>query len=195
MGGQQLRMARVFWFTGLSGVGKSTISQAAMLRLELNGMKVLILDGDAVRSELHLDLGFSESDIKENNRLILELCVKHQKEYDIILVPIISPFIHSRSEARKKLGTKYFEIHLDAGLEILHKRDTKGLYKKARNNQIDNLIGVSKKSRYEPPTNPDLRINTEKSMEENSINLFYNFVLDSYKKKPTNKRTILSFNK
>ncbi len=93
--------ARVFWFTGLSGVGKTTIAKIANFRLQKMGLKVLVLDGDVVRNELHRDLGFSKSDIEENNRLISEICVKKKKEYDIILVPIISPYKQSRSAAKK----------------------------------------------------------------------------------------------
>ena len=104
--------ASIFWFTGLSGAGKSTIAEAVKSRLELNGLKVFILDGDNVRSQLHKNLGFSKSDIEENNRLISELCVQYQTKYDIILVPIISPFNKSRNAARKKIGKNFFEISL-----------------------------------------------------------------------------------
>ena len=98
--------ADIYWFTGLSGVGKSTIADAAKLKFELMGFKVLVLDGDVVRSELHWDLGFSKCDIEENNRLISELCVKKQLEYDIILVPIISPYRQSRSTVKTKIGKR-----------------------------------------------------------------------------------------
>ena len=93
--------ASVYWFTGLSGVGKSTIAKAAKSKLGLMGFKVLVLDGDDVRQKRHHNLGFSESDIVENNLLISELCVKQRQEYDIIIVPIISPFRRSRSAAKK----------------------------------------------------------------------------------------------
>ena len=156
-----MKPAGVFWFTGLSGVGKSTIAEGTNFKLESIGVRTLILDGDAIRGEFHPNLGFSESDIKENNRIILELCIKHRHKYDIILAPIISPFRSSRYAARKKLGKAFYEISLYADLDTLHKRDTKGLYKLAREGKIDTLIGVSKKSKYEPPENADLYINTD----------------------------------
>ena len=93
--------ASVYWFTGLSGAGKSTIAEEAKSKLELMGLQILILDGDVVRQNLHYSLGFSKSDIEENNRLISKLCVKHRQEYDIILVPIISPYRKSRNSAKK----------------------------------------------------------------------------------------------
>ena len=120
--------------------------------------------------------GFSESDIEENNRLISELCVKQKQEYDIILVPIISPFRRSRSAAKNKIGKNFYEIYLDANLKTLFKRDTKGLYKQARNGLIDNLIGVSKSIRYDTPKNPDLRLNTTNSSIEGSISTFIKFI-------------------
>ena len=76
-----MTVGNVYWFTGLSGVGKSTIAEAAKSKLELMGQKGLVLDGDDVRKELHHNLGFSESDIEENNRLISELCVKHHLKH------------------------------------------------------------------------------------------------------------------
>ena len=170
--------ACIFWFTGLSGAGKSTIAEAVKSRLELNGLKVFILDGDIIRSQLHKNLGFSKSDIEENNRLISELCVKYQKKYDIILVPIISPFNKSRNAAREKIGKNFFEIFVHADMKTLKKRDTKGLYKKAIVGQMNNLIGVSKKSKYEPPNYPDLRIDTAYCEEKISIDVLYKFVLN-----------------
>ena len=172
--------ANIFWFTGMSGVGKTTIAEGVKVSLESDGFQVLIIDGDNVRSELHNNLGFSKLDIVENNRLISELCIKNQTKYDVILVSIISPFEKSRNNARESIGNNFFEIYFYAGLDTLQKRDTKGLYKKARNNQIDNLIGVSAKIKYEPPSSPDLTINTENAREVDSINLFYNFIVTSY---------------
>ena len=170
--------ASIFWFTGLSGAGKSTIAEAVKPRLELNGLGVFILDGDSVRSQLHKNLGFSESDIKENNRLISELCVHYHDEYDVIFVSIISPFIKSRNAAREKIGKNFFEIFVHADMNTLKKRDTKGLYKKATVGQMNNLIGVSKKSKYEPPNYPDLRIDTAYCEEKISIDVLYKFVLN-----------------
>ena len=169
--------ARVFWFTGLSGVGKSTIAKIANFRLQKMGFKVLVLDGDVVRNELHRDLGFSKCDIAENNRLISEICVNKKLEYDIILVPIISPYRQSRSAAKEKIGKRFYEIYLHADLETLHERDTKGLYKKMRDGEIDNLIGVSKTSKYESPVNPDLQIDTVNLSVDESVDQFMNFVI------------------
>jgi len=171
--------ADIYWFTGLSGVGKSTIAEAAKLKLELMGLRVLVLDGDHVRQELHQNLGFSVSDIEENNRLISGLCENYRQKYDLILVPIISPYRQSRSAAKTKIGKNFYEIYLYADLGTLHDRDTKGLYKQARDGVIDNLIGVSKTSKYESPENPDLKIDTVKYSIHDSVEIFMNFVIKS----------------
>jgi len=173
--------ASVFWFTGLSGSGKTAISEATKLKLQLLGLNVFILDGDIVRRDLHRSLGFSKSDIKENNKLVLDLCLKYRQEYDIILVSIISPYKSSRSLARKKLGKEFYEIYIETDKKTLYERDTKGLYKMALNGEKDNLIGFSSSNIYEPPKNPELKIDTGSIELELSVDIFYEFVVSNLK--------------
>jgi len=155
-----MRRALVFWFTGLSGSGKTSVAAAVRDRLCADGARVLILDGDDVRARIHRHLGFSEADIRENNRLIAGLCDESRAEYDVILVPIISPYAESRAAARAALAPGFYEIYCTAGLDIVSRRDAKGLYAKARRGEIQNMIGFSPGARYDPPANPDLRIDT-----------------------------------
>ncbi len=159
----------VLWFTGMSGVGKTTIAENTSTRLLKNNLKPLILDGDAIRGSLHKHLSFSKEDIMENNRLIAELCVQKMPDFDVIIVPIISPYKISREKARKTIGVKFFEIYIEAPLDILIKRDSKGLYQKSLEGKIDNLIGFSKKNVYEAPENPDLIIDTANQAIEESV--------------------------
>ena len=118
-----MRRALVFWFTGLSGSGKSSVAAAVRDRLCADGAKVLILDGDDVRARIHRHLGFSEADIRENNRLIAGLCDESRADYDVILVPIISPYAESRAAARAALAPGFYEIYCTAGLDIVARRD------------------------------------------------------------------------
>lgn len=155
-----MRRALVFWFTGLSGAGKSTVAEQVRGRLKAEGRAVLVLDGDDVRARFHRHLGFSEADIRENNALIARLCEENRALFDVILVPIISPFAESRALARATLAPGFYEVHCTAGLDIVARRDTKGLYAKARAGAIDNLIGVSPGARYDVPGDPDLRLDT-----------------------------------
>ena len=166
----------VFWFTGLSGSGKTTMANSAKDYFEQKGYSVMVLDGDDVRQELHRHLGFSPLEIKENNLLIANLCQKYRLETDIIFVPIISPYRESRSLARNILNPDFYEIHLDADIDTLSRRDTKGLYLMAQQGKINNLIGVSKKNIYESSIKPDLYINTSNSSKEATKNTFIEFV-------------------
>ena len=120
--------ALTFWFTGLSGSGKTTIASAVKPLLENDGYLVMMIDGDEIRKRSHRHLGFTEIDIKQNNALILELCQFHQDKYDVILVPIISPYSSSRRMARELLVKAFQEIYFSADLETVRARDVKGLY-------------------------------------------------------------------
>ena len=159
--------AVIFWFTGLSGAGKSTLANGLRDALTNEGRRVLILDGDDVRTRLHRHLGFTPEDIRLNNELIVGLCEQHRADHDYILVPIISPYRDSRAAARRRLSPGFHEIYVRASLDVLHYRDTKGLYGAARRNEIDNLIGVSPSSPYEMPEAPDLEIDT--GMEDQGL--------------------------
>ncbi len=163
------RRAIIFWFTGLSGAGKTTLATALRNRLVSEGRQVLVLDGDDVRSRLHRHLGFTPEDIRLNNELIAGLCEEMRADADLILVPIISPYRDSRVEARRRLAPDFHEIHISAPLDVLHERDTKGLYGAALRGEIGNLIGVSPESPYEFPQAPELTIHTDKESKETSV--------------------------
>ena len=157
----------MFWFTGLSGAGKTTVANAAAEALRQEGRSVRILDGDDVRNQLHRHLGFSKADILENNRLISELCIEAMESSDIIFVPIISPLKEARSHARKAIGEKFRLIHFSASLQYVSTADVKGLYKRARNGEIVDMIGVAVTNPYQEPLRADLTIDiSNQSMDE-----------------------------
>jgi adenylyl-sulfate kinase len=176
-----MKRAQIFWFTGLSGVGKTTVSQKVKDLLIEEGFSVLILDGDIIREKIHKSLSFSIIDIKNNNKLILELCLNEREVYDFILVTIISPFDSSRKLARNKSMPGFYEVYCKAEIEELIKRDTKGLYSKAINGEIDNLIGFSPKAVYEPPENPDIILNSSTDSIDTSVNKLFSFALKTLK--------------
>lgn len=161
----------VLWFTGMSGAGKTTIAENTSDKLRKKDLHPLILDGDIIRESLHKHLSFSKEDIMENNRLISELCNQKKNEYDVIIVPIISPYKISRDKARAAIGPQFFEIYIETPLDTLIKRDSKGLYQKSLEGKIDNLIGFSKKNIFEKPENPDLTINTNDRTIEESVSI------------------------
>ena len=156
----------LLWYTGLSGSGKSTLSQEVNQRLYKNKIQSYVLDGDNIRSGLNSDLGFSDSDRKENIRRISEVARLFVDAGMIVSTAFISPFRSERDFARGLVPPeKFVEIFVDCPLEECEKRDVKGLYKKARNGAIPDFTGIH--SPYEPPLNPEMTIKTsELSLEE-----------------------------
>ncbi len=161
------------WFTGLSGAGKTSISGLVQEALEKDGFRILVLDGDDVRSRLHRSLGFNEADIIENNYLISQMCFDERSAYDVIMVPIISPYRSSRAAAHKLLSPNFIEVYVYADISVLEQRDTKGLYAAAKNNKIDNLIGYSSGAPFEPPLNADITLETNHKTTDECAQILY----------------------
>jgi adenylylsulfate kinase len=150
----------VLWFTGLSGSGKSTIAQAVERALIDRGHLAYILDGDNIRHGLNAGLGFTVADRNENLRRISEVSRLFAHSGVICLTAFISPLRENRAQARTIIGPdRFLEIHVATDLAECERRDTKGLYEKARSGDIPNFTGIS--SPYEPPENPDIRIHTQ----------------------------------
>lgn len=151
--------ARVVWFTGLSGSGKSTIANLVEKRLMAEGRHTYLLDGDNVRHGLNKDLGFTDADRVENIRRVAEVSKLMVDAGLIVLVSFISPFRAERQMARELLGEREFvEVFVDTPLAEAEKRDVKGLYKKARAGELKNFTGID--SPYEAPETPEIRIDT-----------------------------------
>jgi bifunctional enzyme CysN/CysC len=149
--------ACVLWFTGLSGAGKSTISNLVEKKLHAMGKHTYLLDGDNVRLGLSKDLGFTEVDRVENIRRVAEVAKLMVDAGLIVLTAFISPFRAERQMARAlvKYG-QFIEIHVDTPLAVAEARDLKGLYKKARRGDLVNFTGID--SPYEAPDTPELRL-------------------------------------
>jgi bifunctional enzyme CysN/CysC len=149
----------VIWFTGISGAGKSTISDLVERRLHELGVRTYLLDGDNVRHGLNRDLGFSDEDRVENIRRVAEVAALMADAGLVVLVGLISPFRKDRALAREHAGdVEFCEVFVDTPLEIAERRDTKGLYARARSGELPNFTGID--SPYEPPERPDVHIRT-----------------------------------
>jgi bifunctional enzyme CysN/CysC len=149
----------VLWFTGLSGAGKSTIANLVEKRLVALGRHTFLLDGDNVRHGLNRDLGFTEADRIENIRRVGEVARLMADGGLIVLTAFISPFRAEREMVRKMLPQdEFIEIFVDTPLAEAEKRDSKGLYAKARAGELENFTGID--SPYEEPEAPEIRIDT-----------------------------------
>ncbi len=150
----------VVWLTGLSGSGKSTLARALERRLFHRGGLATLLDGDTLRAGLNSDLGFSDADRAENNRRLAEVANFLKNLGHIVLVAAVSPSAAARARVREIVGSRFFEIHVSAPLELCEARDPKGLYAKARAGEIRGFTGID--APYDVPAAPELVIETDK---------------------------------
>jgi bifunctional enzyme CysN/CysC len=163
---QKNQRAKVLWFTGLSGSGKSTIANALDRELFSRGMHTYVLDGDNLRLGLNKDLGFTREDRAESVRRASEVARNFYDAGLITLVTLVSPFAEDRDQARDLFpGTDFIEVWVNTPIDVCEQRDPKGLYKKSRSGDIPNFTGRGQV--YEPPTKPDLILDGTKDLKDN----------------------------
>ena len=164
------------WFTGLSGSGKSTLAHAVEEELHQLGCRTMTLDGDNIRHGLCKDLDFSAENRKENIRRIGEVAKLFIESGVITLTAFISPFKEERDKVRKLLADEgLIEIYVKCPISVCEARDVKGMYKKAKANEIKNFTGIS--SPYEAPENPDLILDTDKESLDESVDKVLNLLI------------------
>jgi adenylyl-sulfate kinase len=157
----------ILWFTGLSGAGKSTLAEYLTPILRERAVKVEVLDGDVVRTNLSKGLGFSKED-RDTNILRIGFVANLLARNGVCsITAAISPYQAIRDQVRKDCAN-FVEVYVEAPLEVVEERDTKGLYKKARSGEIKNFTGVS--DPYEEPTNAEVTVHTGKEDIEESAN-------------------------
>jgi len=154
------------WFTGLSGSGKTTLARRVERILRDRGLKVEVLDGDIVRTNLSKGLGFSKEDRDTNIKRIGFVCKLLSRNGVVAIGSAISPYREIRDFVRRDIG-RFVEVYCRCPLDILIKRDVKGLYKKALEGEIDNFTGVS--DPYEEPLNPEVIADTDNETSEESV--------------------------
>ena len=165
----------LLWFTGLSGSGKSTLAHAVEARLHNVGIRSYVLDGDNVRCGLNKDLGLSPEDRRENIRRIAEVAKLMVDAGILVFAAFIAPYRESREFIRTTMqGWPYYECYVKCCLESCEARDPKGLYKRARSGEIQNMTGIH--APYEEPRNPELVIETEKMSLDESVDCVLRFL-------------------
>jgi bifunctional enzyme CysN/CysC len=170
------QQARLLWFTGLSGSGKSSIANLVQKKLYALGKHSFLLDGDNIRHGLNKDLGFTDADRVENIRRIGEVARLMTDAGLIVLTAFISPFRAERQMVRgmSPVG-EFIEIYVETPLEVAEQRDVKGLYKKARAGELKHFTGID--SPYEPPEHPEIRVNTVETSADEAAAAIVAYVL------------------
>lgn len=167
--------AKCIWLTGLSGSGKTTLAIRLEKELFNRGYLVQILDGDNIRSGISSNLNFSNEDRLENIRRISEVSKLFINCGVITINCFISPTNKMRVEAKKIIGHENFiGVYINTDLNTCEKRDTKGLYKKARKGEIKNFTGIS--SKFEKPDNTYIEIDASKEINESLNDLIKNII-------------------
>ena len=161
--------------TGLSGSGKSVVANHLDKKLFSESLHTYALDGDNIRLGICNDLGFSSEDRNENLRRVAEISKLMIDAGLITIAAFVSPYKKSRAMIKEIVGAhNYVEVYVSTSIEVCEKRDTKGLYAKARKGDIKDFTGIS--SPYEVPENADVIIDTDKISLEDSVNQIYNFI-------------------
>jgi adenylyl-sulfate kinase len=168
------RESPIIWLTGMSGSGKTTLSNDLESLFMKHKYGVYVLDGDDIRAKDEEKLGFGHEDVMKNNLRISDLCKTLRKRYDVIVIPVISPYGDVRMKVRSILEPNFHLIYLKSDIESLRRRDTKGLYSKSDKGIIKDLIGYSETNPYEEPNNAELVVETsnEVSIDESREKLF-----------------------
>jgi adenylyl-sulfate kinase len=166
----------ILWFTGLSGSGKSTLAEFLTPTLVERGVKVEVLDGDVVRTNLSKGLGFSKEDRDTNIRRIGFVANLLARNGCAAITAAISPYAAIRDECRAMCEAQFIEVYVEAPLEVVEERDTKGLYKKARAGEIKNFTGIS--DPYEAPENAEVVVHTGSESIEDSANRILDYLVE-----------------
>lgn len=157
----------VVWMTGLSGAGKSTLAARLATELRGRGVPVEILDGDVVRRGASADLGFSKTDRETNVRRVGRLAADRASHGTCVIAALISPYRASRDEQRALLPGRFVEVYCRCDLDVLVRRDPKGLYRKALAGEIERFTGVS--DPYEPPENAEVVLDSGRDSEDECV--------------------------
>jgi len=164
------RKGFTLWLTGLSGAGKTTLARQILNELRNQGLLVEILDGDEVRANLSKGLGFSKEDRDTNIRRIGYVSRLLSRNGVAVITAAISPYRDIRNEVRQSIeddGSQFIEVYVKCPIDVLAKRDVKGLYKKALAGEIDSFTGVS--DPYQEPVDPEIVVETDRESIEQSV--------------------------
>ena len=161
----------LIWLTGLSASGKSTLANELEILFHYEGFNSVVLDGDSLRKGINKDLGFSENERTENIRRTAEIAKLFLQTGMIVIAPLISPKNEDRIMVKNITGEDhFFLVFIDVSIEICEERDPKGLYAKARNNELLNFTGIHQP--YEKPIDANMTFKGEFNIKEAAQAIF-----------------------
>jgi adenylyl-sulfate kinase len=163
------------WFTGLSGAGKTTLSQLIACELRARGRRVEVLDGDVVRTHLSKGLGFSKEDRDTNIRRIGWVCHLLARNDVVAIAAAISPYRLVRDEVRAMHNGNFVEVYVECPIDVLAARDVKGLYKRAMSGELPHFTGIS--DPYEPPLAAEVVVRSDRQTPSESASKVMDILL------------------
>ena len=153
----------VVWIIGLSGAGKTTLANEVVLRAQVAKCNTILVDGDVIREIFGNDIGYSMEDRLTNSERISQLCKFLDNQGVNVVCSILSIFPQTRSWNRRNIKN-YYEVFIDAPIENLVSRDSKGIYGKYNRGEISDVAGMD--IDFPIPVNSDLVIHNNKSLDD-----------------------------
>jgi len=174
------RQGVCIWFTGLHNAGKSTTANVLTMLLQEYGRSVTLLDGDVVRTHFSEGLGFSKEDRDNHVRRMGYVSSEIVRHGGVVVCAAVSPYRATRNEVRSMVGKEhYVEIYVNTPLTVCEKRDTKGLYARARRGDLRGFTGID--DPYEAPQHPELLLDTTNhSAEENAHKIISKLIQEGF---------------
>lgn len=172
----------IVWFIGMSGAGKTTLTNKLEKTLTATNVPHVVFDGDEVRKYINKDCGFSQEDRMNNVRRVMNICRFTHKHKIFTVVNNIMPYRQLRLEAKGMYGPDLMFVYVKCDIETLIKRDTKGLYDKAERGEIK-LTGYN--ADWDEPCEDeyDLVIDTSKLSLRKSLDLLLEGIVKHRNKK------------
>lgn len=163
----------VIWFTGLSASGKTTVANDLVAKLKKKSINPVLLDGDEIRQAINQH-GYDEESRKKHNLNVGYISSLFEKQGNVVVVSLISPYDDIRNEVRK-MCSNFVEVYVATDLQVCISRDPKGLYRKAQAGLIKDFTGIS--APYFAPSNPEITIDTSILSVDDCSNLILNFII------------------
>lgn len=161
-----MKEAFTIWFTGIARTGKSTIGAALGKALQSRRLTVEILDSGRIRKQINRSQGFTRREIVANTLRLGYECRMLNRNGVIAIVVAVSPYRDVRDTTRDQVEN-FVEVYCRCPMEILVKRDTTDLFRRAQDGEVEHVAGVN--APYEEPEKPEVLLDTDRSSVEECV--------------------------